>query len=252
MLLRSQLAFKIDAEVLHHQEIELEKYKNCTIEKEEVERKLKEILDILAQQKIDSNEALKTQAYETFQVKEKNNELVHQSSLEHIRYDHLRNEKEKLQQDFKLREEKDIDKLIALENYVKFLNDIIYKRNHSVQTIHMLAPNSSSSYNGRPSFVNPKYPKIAKSEKLCLYKIPYDKDDLANIFTPNREEFLEQEIRSKLHKETVKKYDYIYQISLNEIFTPQTRESLDQLYYANETRKKIRRKSFVKYKPNIA
>ncbi|GJW93311.1 retrovirus-related pol polyprotein from transposon TNT 1-94 [Tanacetum coccineum] len=139
---------------LHHQEIELEKYKkykNYTIENEEVERKLKETIGFLAQQKIDSNEALKTQAYETFQVKEKNAELVHQSSLEHIRYDRLQKEKEKLQQDFKLREEKDIDKLIALEN-----------------------------------------------------QIPYDKDDLANIFAPNREETLtlEQESRSKLHKET--------------------------------------------------
>ncbi|GJX36993.1 hypothetical protein Tco_0250296 [Tanacetum coccineum] len=82
---------------LHHQEIELEKYKsykNCTIEKEEVERKLKETLGLLAKQKIDSKKALKTQAYETFQVKEKNVELVHQSSLEHIKYDRLRKKDE--------------------------------------------------------------------------------------------------------------------------------------------------------------
>ncbi|GKB95091.1 hypothetical protein Tco_0981228 [Tanacetum coccineum] len=49
---------------LHHQEIELEKYKtykNCTIEKEEVEHKLKETLGLLAQQQIDLKEALKTQ-----------------------------------------------------------------------------------------------------------------------------------------------------------------------------------------------
>ncbi|GJU50365.1 hypothetical protein Tco_1219920 [Tanacetum coccineum] len=70
----------------------------------------------------------------------------------------------------------------------------------------MLAPNSSSSYNGRPSFVNPKYLKKAQSEKPCLYKIPYDKDDLANIFDPNHEETLtlEEESRSKLHKEMIK------------------------------------------------
>ncbi|GKA90753.1 hypothetical protein Tco_0812623 [Tanacetum coccineum] len=54
----------------------------------------------------------------------------------------------------------------------------------------MLAPNPSSSYNGRPSFVNPKYLKNAQSEKPCLYKIPYDKDDLANIFAPNCDETL--------------------------------------------------------------
>ncbi|GJU62631.1 hypothetical protein Tco_1244466 [Tanacetum coccineum] len=118
----------------------------------------------------------------------------------------------------------------------------------------MLAPNPSSSYNGRPSFANPKYLKKAQSEKPCMYKIPYKKDDLVNIFAPNHEETvtLKQDSRSKLHKKTIKKYDYTYQNSLNEIFTQETLASLDQLYYAIEARKKMWRKSFVKYKPNIA
>ncbi|GJV43535.1 hypothetical protein Tco_1428071 [Tanacetum coccineum] len=118
----------------------------------------------------------------------------------------------------------------------------------------MLFPNLSSSYNGRPSFETPKYLKKAQSKKPCLYKIPYDKDDLANIFAPNQEETLtlEQESRSKLHKEIVKKQDYNYQNSLYENFTPQTQESLDHLYYANGSQNKMWRKSFVKYKLNIA
>ncbi|GJV01607.1 hypothetical protein Tco_1335176 [Tanacetum coccineum] len=237
-------------------EIELEKYKkykNYQLEKEEVERKLKDTLGLLAQQKFQSDEALKTQAFETFQFKEKNIELVHLSSLEHTRYDLLQKENKQLKKDFKIRQDKDIEKLIALEHQVKFLKDVVYKRNQSIQTIHMLAPNPSLSYNGRLSFVNPKYVKKAQSEKPCLYKVPYDKYDLANIFAPNCEEtlILEQESRSKLHKETIKKYDYTYQNSLYENFKPQTRESLNQLYYANEARKKMWRKSFVKYKPNI-
>ncbi|GKC28477.1 hypothetical protein Tco_1035771 [Tanacetum coccineum] len=71
----------------------------------------------------------------------------------------------------------------------------------------MLAPNSSSSYNDRPSVVNPKYFKKAQFEKPCLYKIPYDKDDLANIFASNCDEtlILEEESRSKLDKEFIKK-----------------------------------------------
>ncbi|GJY35098.1 hypothetical protein Tco_0420476 [Tanacetum coccineum] len=70
----------------------------------------------------------------------------------------------------------------------------------------MVAP-KSSTYNGRPSFANPKYLKKAQSEKPCLYEIPYDKDDLANIFSPDREETLtlEQESRSKLNKYELKK-----------------------------------------------
>ncbi|GJZ07966.1 hypothetical protein Tco_0542249 [Tanacetum coccineum] len=65
---------------LHQKKVELEKYityKNCPLEKEEIERKYKETLDILAQQKHQSHEALKTQAYETFQFKEKNVALIH-------------------------------------------------------------------------------------------------------------------------------------------------------------------------------
>ncbi|GJZ97775.1 hypothetical protein Tco_0670228 [Tanacetum coccineum] len=113
---------------LHLQEIKLEKYKSyqdCTIKKEEVERKLKESLGLLAQQKIDSKEVLKTQGYEIVLFKEKNTELVQQSSLEHIKYDRLQKEKEKLQKDFKFREEKDIDNLIALENQ-EYLDQLYY------------------------------------------------------------------------------------------------------------------------------
>ncbi|GKB94267.1 hypothetical protein Tco_0980404 [Tanacetum coccineum] len=98
---------------LHNQEIELEKYKKYTdfqIEKEEFERNLKASLDRLAQQKHQTIEALKTQAYETFEYKEKHVELVHQSSLEHIHYDHLRKEMEQLQKDCKIREIKILTK----------------------------------------------------------------------------------------------------------------------------------------------
>ncbi|GJS41903.1 hypothetical protein Tco_0566946 [Tanacetum coccineum] len=107
-------------------------------------------------------------------------------------------------------------------------------------TIHMVAP-KSSTYNGRPRFANPKYLKKAQSKKPCLYEIPYDKDDLANIFSPYREKTLtlEQESRLKLNKGTVKPYDYTKQNSLYEIFKPSSREYLDQLAHANEIQKKM-------------
>ncbi|GKA15663.1 hypothetical protein Tco_0695410 [Tanacetum coccineum] len=89
---------------------------------------------------------------------------------------------------------------------LKFLNDVVYKTNQSVQTIHMLAPNSSLYYNGKASFVNPLYLKKAKSEKPCLYHVSYDKDDLENIFAPNSDEtlILEQESKSKIDKDIKK------------------------------------------------
>ncbi|GJZ04147.1 retrovirus-related pol polyprotein from transposon TNT 1-94 [Tanacetum coccineum] len=66
----------------------------------------------------------------------------------------------------------------------------------------MLAP-KCSTYNGRPTFANPRYLKKAQSEKPCLYEIPYDTSDLANRFAPNKEETmtLANESRSKLNKD---------------------------------------------------
>ncbi|GKA30885.1 hypothetical protein Tco_0717190 [Tanacetum coccineum] len=66
----------------------------------------------------------------------------------------------------------------------------------------MLAP-KGSTYNGRPTFINPMYLKKAQSKKPYLYEIPYDTSDLANIFATDREETLtlEQESRSKLNKD---------------------------------------------------
>ncbi|GKB28211.1 hypothetical protein Tco_0867612 [Tanacetum coccineum] len=70
---------------LHNQEIELEKYKkykDCQTEKEELERKLKASLNRLAQQKLQTVEALKTHAYETFEYKEKHAEWQQQITQE--------------------------------------------------------------------------------------------------------------------------------------------------------------------------
>ncbi|GJT71707.1 hypothetical protein Tco_1030993 [Tanacetum coccineum] len=116
----------------------------------------------------------------------------------------------------------------------------------------MLAP-KCSTYNDRPTFSNPLYLKQAQSKKPCLYEIPYDTSDLANIFAPEREETLtlDQESRSKLNKDLVKPYDYTKQNSLYEIFKPPSQEHLQKLARANEIRRKMWRKSFVKTKPNI-
>ncbi|GJZ11207.1 retrovirus-related pol polyprotein from transposon TNT 1-94 [Tanacetum coccineum] len=136
-------------------------------------------------------------------------------------------EKTKVITDLKLKEEKDIDKMISMENQLKFLNEIVYKRSQSIQTIHMLAP-KCPTFNGRPTFANP-------------------------ILIPDREEILtlEEESRSKLNKDLVKPFDYTKLNSLYEIFKPPTQHYEIQFAQANEIRKKMWRKSFVKTKPNI-
>ncbi|GKA24419.1 hypothetical protein Tco_0710452 [Tanacetum coccineum] len=117
----------------------------------------------------------------------------------------------------------------------------------------MLAP-KCATYNGRSTFANPKYLKMAQSDKPRLYAIPYDTSDPANRFCPDGEETvtLEKESRSKLDKDKVKPYNYTYQNSLYETFKPPSKAYLDQLERAKEVRKTMWRKTFVRTKPNIA
>nr|GFB71904.1 hypothetical protein [Tanacetum cinerariifolium] len=49
-------------------------------------------------------------------------------------------QKTKIITDLKLREEHDIDKMLSIEKPLKFVNEIVYKRSQSIQTIHMMAP----------------------------------------------------------------------------------------------------------------
>ncbi|GJS59565.1 hypothetical protein Tco_0654349 [Tanacetum coccineum] len=240
---------------LQNKQTEFERYKafnDRTIDYEKLEHKLNETLGLLAQKDIDIKEGLKLKAYKILVVQEKQDELVKQSLLTKSHYEVLVKEKTKVITDLKLKEEKDIDKMISMEKQLKFLNEIVYKRNQSIQTIHMLAP-KGPTFNGRPTFANPMYLKKAQSEKPCLYEIPYDQSDPANRLVPDREETLtlEKESRSKLNKDLVRPYDYTKLNSLYEIFKPATQEYHEQLAHANEVRKKMWRKSFVKSKPKF-
>ncbi|GJV84039.1 retrovirus-related pol polyprotein from transposon TNT 1-94 [Tanacetum coccineum] len=167
-------------------------------------------------------------------------ELVKKSLLTKSQFEGQLKEKTKVISDLKVKEEKDIDKMIEMDKQLKFLNEIVYTRNQSIQTIHMLAP-KCSTYNGRPTFANPRYLKKAQSDKPCLYEIPYDNSDHANRFAPDREETmtLANESRSKLNKDYVKPYDYTRQNSLYEIFKAPSLEYLYQLERAKEVRKTI-------------
>ncbi|GJY77359.1 integrase, catalytic region, zinc finger, CCHC-type containing protein [Tanacetum coccineum] len=241
---------------LQNKQNELEKYiafNDRTIDYDILQTKLNETLGLLARKDIDIKEGLKTKAYEISVVNQKHDELVKRSLLTKSQFEGQLKEKSKVISDLKVKEEKDIDKMIEMDKQLKFLNEIVYTRNQSIQTIHMLAP-KCSTYNGRPTFANPRYLKKAQSEKPCLYEIPYDTSDLANRFAPNREETmtLANESRSKLNKDYVKPYDYTKQNSLYEIFKAPSLEYLYQLERAKEVRKTMWRKPFVRTKPNIA
>nr|GFC13338.1 hypothetical protein [Tanacetum cinerariifolium] len=214
-------------------ETKFEKYKafnECTVDYDKLEHKLNEALRQLAHKDTVIREGLKTKAYELSVVKEKHDELMKHSLLTKLHYEDLVKQKTEVITDLKLREEHDIEKILSMEKQLKFLNEVVYKRSQSIQTIHMMAP-KESTYNGRPTFANPRYLKQAQSEIPCLYAYTYDQSTHSNRLIPDGEETLalERESRSKLNKDSVRPYDYNKLNSLYEIFKPPTQEYETQL-----------------------
>ncbi|GJW18370.1 hypothetical protein Tco_0025806 [Tanacetum coccineum] len=173
---------------LQNKQNEFEKYKafnDRTIDYEILQTKLNETLGLLALKDIEIKEGLKTKAYEISVLNQKHDELVKKSLLTRSQLEgYLKENKRYL--DLKVKEEEVLNKMIEMDKQLKILNEIVYTRNQSIQTIHMLAP-KCATYNGRLTFANPRYLKKAQSEKPCLYEIPYDTSDPANRFAPNRE-----------------------------------------------------------------
>nr|GEV01226.1 hypothetical protein [Tanacetum cinerariifolium] len=191
---------------LQNKQTEFEKYKafnDRTVDYDKLECKLNETLGKLAQKDIEIKEGLKTKAYEIVVVKEKHDELIKQSLLTKSHYEGLVKQKTKVITDLKLKEEHDIDKMLSMKKQLKFSNEIVYKRSQSIQTIHMMAP-KVPTYNGRPTFANPRYLKQAQSKIPYLYAFPYDQSTHANRLIPDGEETL------ALERERVKQYLHIY------------------------------------------
>nr|GEU50381.1 hypothetical protein [Tanacetum cinerariifolium] len=128
---------------LQTKQAEFEKFKafnDRTFDYDKLKRKLNDALRQLAHKDTVIREGLKTKAYELTVVKEKHDELMKQSLLTKSHYEGLVKQKTKVITDLKLREEHDIEKMLSMEKQLKFLNEIVYKRSQSIQTIHMMAP----------------------------------------------------------------------------------------------------------------
>nr|GEZ78242.1 hypothetical protein [Tanacetum cinerariifolium] len=95
---------------------------------------------------------------------------------------------------YKTREDKEIDKVISLENKVKVLDNIVYKTGQSVQTMNMLIRNCKTS------FAKPEFLKKAQRANPRIYDIGCYNDNLALMLAPESDEVirLEKESRSKL------------------------------------------------------
>nr|GFB36094.1 hypothetical protein [Tanacetum cinerariifolium] len=104
---------------------------------------------------------------------------------------------------YKSREDKEIEKVIDLENKVKLLDNVVYKTGQSVQTMNMLNNKCQTS------FTKPEYLKKAKQVNPHLYDIGCYNDNLALMLTPESDEVirLEKESRSKL-SDLIRPFDY--------------------------------------------
>ncbi|GJT62600.1 hypothetical protein Tco_1006133 [Tanacetum coccineum] len=132
---------------------------------------------------------------------------------------------------YKIRKDKELDKVIALENKVKVLDDIVYKTGQSVQTMNML------NRNCKTSFAKHEFLKKAQRANPRLYDIGYYNDNLALMLAPESDETirLDKESRSKL-SDLIRPFDYKQLNNLYDLFIPQ-REKLPEQHYFSTTLK---------------
>nr|GEY27759.1 hypothetical protein [Tanacetum cinerariifolium] len=87
---------------------------------------------------------------------------------------------------YKTRKDKELDKVIALENKVKVLDNIVYKTGQSIQTMNMLNNKCQTS------FANPEFLKKAQRANPRLYDIGCYNYNLALMLAPESDEFLNE------------------------------------------------------------
>nr|GEX56252.1 retrovirus-related Pol polyprotein from transposon TNT 1-94 [Tanacetum cinerariifolium] len=190
-------------------------------------------------------------------------------NLKHTLSEHLK-ENESLEQmvtllknDFQKEESRNIDKELALEKHFKELNNIVFKRNQSTQTVHMLTkPQFFYDHSTRQAldFQNPCYLKKAHQLEPKLYDGSVIQKTNAIVIRDSEETLmLEDESRSKMlqkqkdpmmseKKVNTKQVDYA---ALNQLsqdfktrFVPQTELSAEQAFWSQNSR--------ISEKPNLS
>nr|GEW61935.1 putative ribonuclease H-like domain-containing protein [Tanacetum cinerariifolium] len=131
----------------------------------------------------------------------------------------------------KTREDKELDKVIALENKVKVLDNIVYKTGQSVQTMNML------NRNCKTSFAKPEFLKKAQRVNPRLYDIDCYNDNLDLMLTPEYDDVihLEKESRSKL-SDLIRPFDYDKLNNLYDLFIPKLKKSSAHRYFSERSK----------------
>nr|GEV33278.1 hypothetical protein [Tanacetum cinerariifolium] len=132
---------------------------------------------------------------------------------------------------YKTRKDKEIDKVIVLENKIKDLDNIVYKTSQSVQTMNML------NRNCKTSFAKPEFLKKAQRKNPHLYDIVCYNDNLVVMLAPKSDEVirLEKESRSKL-SDLIRPFDYEKLNNLYDLFVPQREKLSAQRYFLERSK----------------
>nr|GEZ08312.1 hypothetical protein [Tanacetum cinerariifolium] len=167
--------------------------------------------------------------------------LIKQISKEKSSISSLMEEKKKLKHDFKIREDKFLDKEVDLEARIKDLENILLKRDQTIQTMHMLNPNPDSFYHPNQKlalgYPNPSYLKKAQQKQQSLYNgnllleeheppAVYDSDETLELAQESRE-------RMRFLKKEIKPANYAKINHLSGVFVPQTTKSKEELFLSN-------------------
>nr|GEX21889.1 putative ribonuclease H-like domain-containing protein [Tanacetum cinerariifolium] len=147
----------------------------------------------------------------------------------------------RLKHDFKIQEDESLDKEVDLEARIKDLENILLKRDQTVQTIHMLNPKPDSFYHPNPKmalgYPNSSYLKKAQLKQQSLYNgnVLLEEHDPPVVYDSEETLELAQESREKIRllKKEIKPANYAKINHLSRVFVPQTTKSKEELFLSN-------------------
>nr|GEZ58585.1 hypothetical protein [Tanacetum cinerariifolium] len=174
-------------------------------------------------------------------LNDKISNLDKQLSKEKSYISSLMEEKKKLKHDFKTREDKFLDKKVDLEARIKDLENILHKRDQTVQTIHMLNPKPDLFYHPNQKmtlgYLNLSYLKKAQLKQQSLYNgnLLLEEHDPPAVYDSEETLKLAQESREKMRflKKEIKHANYAKINHLSAVFVPQTTKSKEELFLSN-------------------
>nr|GEW57000.1 hypothetical protein [Tanacetum cinerariifolium] len=138
-------------------------------------------------------------------------------------------------------EDKFLDKEVDLEARIKDLENILLKRDQTVQTMHMLNPIPDSFYHSNQKmalgYPNPSYLKKAQLKQQGLYNgnLLLEEHDPPVVYDLKETLELAQESREKLRflKKEIKPANYAKINHLSGVFVPQMTKSKEELFLSN-------------------